>query len=211
MDNQNYSWKQTTADLYKAVMIYTFAAIAASIFGFIGTIGSAASAVASFAGGNLSGGGFGIWDILEILATVAVIYGYWLFIKSLDIFKQLVNPADAPRIGSIRTATILSIVGAIVACIPVIGFVGGILNLIAWILLLIAYANLKNSVTFPEGARRGMSKLFTAMILGIIGWVIGLIPLVGGIIETILEIVAFVNVLLGWKNVSMSEEPTAQA
>ena len=61
MDNQNYSWKQTTADLYKAVMIYTFAAIAASIFGSTGTIGSAAPAVASFAGGNLSGGGFGVW------------------------------------------------------------------------------------------------------------------------------------------------------
>ncbi len=211
MDNLNYSWKQTTGDLYKAVKIYTFAAIAAAIFGFIASIGSAASTLASLSEGNLSGGGFGFWDALEILATVAVIYGYWLFIKSLDIFKQQVNPADAPRIGSIRTATILSIVAAIVACIPLLGFVGGILNLIAWIMLLIAYANLKNSVTFPEGARRGMSKLFTAMILGIIGWVIGLIPLVGSVIETILEIIAFVIVLLGWKSVSESEEPAAKA
>lgn len=210
MDNLNYSWKQTTSDLYKAVKIYTFAAIAAAIFGFIATIGSAASAIASLAGSG-SGGGFGVWNILEILATVALIYGYWLFIKTLDIFKKQVNPTDAPRIGSIRTATILSIVGAIVACIPLLGLVGGILNLVAWIMLLIAYANLKNSVTFPEGARRGMSKLFTAMILGIIGWVIGLIPLAGDIIEMILEIVAFVIVLLGWKNVSESEEPAAQA
>ena len=123
-DNLNYSWKQTTADLYKAVKIYTFAAIAATIFGFIGSIGNAASALASLAEGNLSGGGFGFWDALEILATVALVYGYWLFIKSLDIFKGQVNPADAPRIGSIRTATILSIVGAIVACIPLLGFVG---------------------------------------------------------------------------------------
>lgn len=211
MDNLNSSWKQTTADLYKAVMIYTFAAIAATIFNYIGSIGNAASALASFAEGNFSGGGFGFWDALEIIATVALVYGYWLFIKSLDIFKGLVNPADAPRIGSIRTATILSIVGAIVACIPMIGFVGGIVNLIAWILLLLAYSNLKNSMTLPEGARRGMSKLFTAMILGIIGWVIGLIPLVGGILETILEIVAFFIVLSGWKCVSTSEEPVAQA
>lgn len=210
-DNLNYSWKQTTADLYKAVKIYTFAAIAATIFGFIGSIGNAASALASLAEGNLSGGGFGFWDALEILATVALVYGYWLFIKSLDIFKGQVNPADAPRIGSIRTATILSIVGAIVACIPLLGFVGGILNLIAWILLLIAYSNLKNSMTLPEGARRGMSKLFTAMILGIIGWVVGIIPLVGGVIETILEIVAFFIVLSGWKCVSESEEPAAKA
>ncbi len=66
-------------------------------------------------------------------------------------------------------------------------------------------------MTLPEGARRGMSKLFTAMILGIIGWVVGLIPLVGGVIETILEIVAFFIVLSGWKSVSESEEPAAKA
>ena len=138
-------------------------------------------------------------------------YGYWLFIKSLDIFKGQVNVVDAPRIGSIRTATILSIVGVIVAVIPVISFVGGILNLIAWILLLLAYSGLKNSVTFPEGARRGASKLFLAMILGIIGWVIGLIPLIGSAIETILEIVAFFMVLSGWKCISQSEEPTVKA
>lgn len=117
-----------------------------------------------------------------------------------------------PR-ASVRSARPPSstIVGAIVACIPLLGFVGGILNLIAWILLLIAYSNLKNSMTLPEGARRGMSKLFTAMILGIIGWVVGLIPLVGGVIETILEIVAFFIVLSGWKCVSESEEPAAKA
>ena len=44
-DNLNYSWKQTTTDLYKAVKIYTFAAIAATIFGFIGSIGRFGSRV----------------------------------------------------------------------------------------------------------------------------------------------------------------------
>lgn len=205
------TWKQTTADLYKAVRIYTWAAVAAAIFSYIGSIGDTASTFAALAQGNLSGGGFGFWDVLDILATVAIVYGYWLFIKSLDIFKDLVNTMDAPRIGSIRTATILSIVGVIVACIPLLGFVGSILNLIAWILLLLAYSNLKNSVTFPEGGRRGASKLYTAMILGIIGWVIGLIPLIGGIFETILEIIAFFMVLSGWKSISESEEPVVKA
>lgn len=210
-DNLNPSWKQTTADLYNAVKIYVFAGIAVAIFGYIGSLSDAASTLASLAEGNLSGGGFGLWDVLEILATLAIIYGYWLFIQSLDRFKGLVNAADAPRIGSIRTATILMIIGAVVACIPFIGIVGGILNLVGWIMLLIAYSNLKNSVTFPEGARNGMSKLFTAMILGIVGWVLGLIPLIGGILAMILEIVAFFIILSGWKSVSLSEEPTAQA
>lgn len=209
MEN-NITWKQTTGDLYKAVLIYTWAGIASAIFGCIGSLTATASAVASFASGNFPGGGFGFWDALEILAAIAIIYGYWLFLKSLVPFKEQVNAVDAPRVGSIRTATILAIVAAILVVIPFLGLVGGIINLISWIMLLIAYSGLKSSTTFPEGARRGASKLFTAMILGIIGWVIGLIPLVGGIIETILAIISFFLVLSGWKCISLSESPAAE-
>lgn len=205
------NWSATTANLYKAVLIYTCAAIAAAVFGFIGSIGDTASTLSSLAEGRISGGGFGFWDALDLLATVALIYGYWLFLQSLSAFKGLVDPADAPRIGSIYTSTILLIVGAVAACIPMLGFAGDILNLIAWIMLLLAYSNLKNSATFPEKGRLGMSKLFTAMILGIIGWVVDFIPLIGDAAETILEIIAFFMILSGWKRISESEAPAARA
>lgn len=205
------TWKQTTADLYKAVQIFTWAAVAAAIFSFFGSVGDVASTFSALADGKSSGSSFGFWDVLDILATAAIVYGYWLFITSLDIFKGQVHTTDAPRIGFIRMATILSVIGVVVALIPFAGFVGGILNLIAWIMLLVAYSNLKNSVTFPEGARRGASKLFMAMVIGIIGWVIGLIPLVGDAIETVLEIIAFFIVLSGWKSISESEEPAIKA
>ena len=210
MENLQQSWKQTTANLYKAVLIYTVAGIASSVFSFILAITATASVIAALSSGEVSTGGLGLWSLLNIAATVAIVYGYWLFIKSLDLFKGMVAPLDAPRIGSIRTATILSLVGVVLACIPLIGIVGGIINLVAWIMLLIAYSNLKDSAPFPEGARKGASKIFVAMILGVIGWVVGWIPIVGSVIALILSIVAFFMILTGWKCIADSEAPAAR-
>ena len=210
MENLQQSWKQTTANLYKAVLIYTVAGIASSVFSFILAITATASVIAALSSGEVSTGGLGLWSLLNIAATVAIVYGYWLFIKSLDLFKGMVDPLDAPRIGSIRTATILSLVGVVLACIPLIGIVGGIINLVAWIMLLIAYSNLKDSATFPEGARKGASKIFVAMILGVIGWGVGWIPIVGSVIALILSIVAFCMILTGWKCIADSEAPAAR-
>lgn len=209
MENVQQSWKQTTENLYKAVLIYTVAGIASTVFTFILAISATASVIAAFSSGEISTSGFGLWSILNVVATVAIVYGYWNFIKSLDLFKGMVNPVDAPRIGSIRTATILSLVGVVLACIPIIRIVGGIINLIAWIMLLMAYSNLKDSVTFPEGARRGASKIFVAMILGVIGWLVGWIPIVGSVIALILSIVAFFLIIMGWKCISESDAPAA--
>ncbi len=201
-------WKKTTADLYKAVQIYAWAGVASAVIGFFGWFADKADAMQSLASGRMSVG-FGVWDVLDILATVAIVYGYWLFLKSLDIFKGQVLAPDAPRIANIRTATILALIGVVVALIPVIGWAGSILNLIGWIMMLVAYVGLKNSATFPELARNGASKLFVAMILGVIGGVLGFIPLVGGIFEFILDVVAFILVLIGWKRIAESEAPVA--
>lgn len=205
---QTTSWKQTTAALYKSVQIYAWGGVAAAIFGFICSMNSAADAFSALSTGGMPSGGFGLWDVLHMLATLAVVYGYWLFMKGINLFKTQVHSADAPRVGSIYTATILALIGAVLACIPVISIVGGLLNLIAWIMLLIAYSGLKNSTTFPEMARRGASKLFVAMILGVIGGVLGIIPIVGGVINMILSLIAFFMMLAGWKCIAQSDEPT---
>lgn len=203
---QTANWKQTTSALYKAVLIYTLAGILSSLFGFFSDITGAASTISSMMGGE-SGSSFGLWDILAIVATLAIIYGYWTFIQSLGRFHDLVNPADAPQIKTLRTTTILMIVAAVLSVIPVIKIAGGIIYLIAWIMLIVAYSKLKNSSTFPELARKGTSRLFLAMILEVIGWVLGFIPLIGSIFETIISIIAFILVILGWKAISESEEP----
>lgn len=93
MENLQQSWKQTTANLYKAVLIYTVAGIASSVFSFILAITATASVIAALSSGEVSTGGLGLWSLLNIAATVAIVYGYWLFIKSLDLFKGMVDPS----------------------------------------------------------------------------------------------------------------------
>lgn len=202
------SWKQTTAALYKAVLIFTWSGIVLSIFTGIAAMTGALKVVSALAAGETLGMGFGLWDILKIVATVGVIYGYWLFIQSLGGFRTLVNPVDAPRVGSLRTATMLQIVAAILSVIPFVSLIGGILSIVAWIMLLLAYSALKESVTFPEMARRGASKIYIAMILGIIGWIVGWVPILGWLAAFILAIVSFFMILSGWKCISLSDEPS---
>ena len=48
------------------------------------------------------------------------------------------------------------------------------------------------------------------MILGVIGWVVGWIPIVGSVIALILSIVAFFMILTGWKCIADSEAPAAR-
>lgn len=201
MENQQInSWSTTTANLYKAVQLFTWCAIANAVIDCIGGLSDAASLLSGEVG-------FGFWDVLGILATVGVVYGYWLFLKSLDIFKGLVNLADAPAVGKIRLSTILTIVGSIVAVIPLIGIAGDITVFIGWIILFMAYSTLKGSTTFPATAVKGMQKLYTAMVLCLIGWVVDFIPLVGDFVELILTVIAFFMTLKGWKIISTSEEP----
>ena len=201
------SWKQTTAALYKAVLIFTWSGIVLSIFSGIAAVTGAAKMVSSLASGGDIGFSFGTWDILKIVATVGVLYGYWLFLQSLGVFRALVNPVDAPRVSSIRTATVLQIIAAVLSVIPFVSIIGGILSIVAWIMLLLAYSALKDSVTFPELARRGASKIYIAMILGIIGWIVGWVPIVGWLAAFILSIISFFMILSGWKSISLSEEP----
>lgn len=199
------NWKQTTANLYKAVQIFTWSGIAYSVFNFFADMGDVADTFSSIMSGQSSS--FGFWDALVIIAAIAIIYGYWLFIKSLDIFKGQVNAADSSKVQSIRTSTLLMIIGTVLCVIPFLGLIGGIINLIAWIMLLMAYMNLKQSATFPQKAREGASKLFVAMLLNLIGWVIGLIPIIGGIVKLVLAVIAFFMVLKGWRMISESDEP----
>ncbi|WP_300918865.1 hypothetical protein [uncultured Alistipes sp.] len=208
MENVQHTWKQTTAELYKAVLIFTLAGVAVSVFAFILSITATVDVVAALnSGDQLIGRGYGVWNILSVVATVAVLYGYWLFVRGLGRFAQEVKPADAPLIANIRTATLLMLVAAVVACLPVIGFAGGILNVIGWIMLLIAYSNLKNSATFPVQARAGARRLFIAMVLDVVGWCLGWIPFVGPVVKLILALAAFWLVISGWKAIAQSEAP----
>lgn len=200
MEN-NSNWASVTGNLYKGVLIQVLCNIAVAIFAFIGGL----SAFGDLANGDFAGAvTWGFWDYMELAASIGAIYGFWMFFSNLNPWKRLADPADAKAISSIYIATLLQIIAIIFSFIPFVGIVGTILSIVAWVMLLLAYSNLKNSATFPEMARAGAGKIFTAMILNLVGLVICWIPIIG-FISVILSIFALVFTLNGWKLISKAE------
>lgn len=193
----NIAWKTTTTQMYRGVLLYSLCGVLSSI---LEPCNTAASAVSFLNGGN---GSSGLGTIITLLG-IAILVGYVLFFLGLKDFRSAVNAADAPAVGKLYTAVILNIVGYLLKLIPLIGIVGGILNIVAFILALIGYSSLKSSATFPELARKGASRLFIAMILSLVGTVLGWIPLIG-IIGAIFNLIAFILTILGWKAIADAE------
>lgn len=192
MNANNY--KAATAKIYYGVLCI---AILSIIGGFISAI-----AVMS----ALSGGSSWYVYLVPILTVAGYVY---YFLGLSDLYKEF-DGETANNVKKIRTAVILNIVAALCSMIPVAGgIIGGILNIIAFILCLMAYGRLRNDQVFP--GRDGMSTLYTTAILQIIAIVLSIIPIIN-IIGAILSIVAFIMFIVGWgkvKNAPVSDAPAA--
>ncbi len=179
-------------------MLSYLSIIAGLLGGFFSAIGVAFTVLTGGAGAI-------VLIILTVLFTIANIIGLVLFIQGLGEFMPLLANQDTNSVGKIRTAAILNIVGAILAVIPVISLAGVVLNIIAFILMIMAYSALKSSPSFPTKAREGADKLFNAMILNIIAAVCVIIPVIGWIAAFVLRIIAIVFTIKGWAMVRDSD------
>jgi len=197
-------WSQSTQAIFLGVLLYSIAGAVYPIFSFINSLASAGAKLAKMAGG--SSVDFSAIAIICYILLAAIIFGYYLYLKGLSDFEKVNEPADAENVKKLRTATILVLAGMgvifIFGFIPFAGFVGGliggILNIVAYILMLLAFSALKSSSTFPSTARSGAGMLFVAMILLLCAALLGLIPFIGGILNIIISAIAFVMVIIGW-------------
>lgn len=198
------TYKSVTKSLYNAVLLQVFGGIFAAIFGIVG-IFTAAASITSIAvtGSTASLFGGSIMVILGTICEIVVLIATIWFIISLGNWKKVVDANDVPGVQKLWIASLLSICGIVISWIPFGGIVGGILALVALIMQLVGFAALKNSSTLPEGACNGAKKLFTALIISIIGSIIGFIPFVG-FIGSILGIIALIMQVIGWKRIANS-------
>lgn len=202
MENVQNTWSTVTKSIYKAVLLYVWAGIAAAIFPIFAELGD----VADMASGDVAGAMiWGIWDILGLIASLAIVAGYVLFYIGLNKWRGVADAADAQAINKLRIAALLTMIAVLVAYIPGLGWIAApILELVAVILMLMGYSALKKSTTVPEGAAKGAGKLYKAQILTIVAVVVGWIPVLGWIAAPILDLVAFFMVLGGWKAIANS-------
>jgi hypothetical protein len=188
MENK-LQWQSVTQSLYQAILINVCCSIAAAVFAILSVVT------------------LGLGSVLSILAAIGVIVAQVLFFLRIGAWRDIAAEPDKKAIGNIRTAMILSIVAGVISLIPLVGaIIGGILAIVALVMQLMGYSALKNSATMPTNAKVGAGKVFTSQILAIAAAVIGIIPVAGVIISAIVEIVAFVLMLQGWKLIANSAE-----
>lgn len=191
------NWRTSTKSIFTGVLLYSLGGIVAAILVGI----TAIVATAGFASG--SGGAIGAaagLGIFAVIAGIVVIVGYILYFIGIGKFRDAVDEADKPTVQKIYTAIIILIAGTVIALIPILGIVGKIANIVAYILMLLAYMNLRDSSTFPELARAGAKILFLSMIISLCGVILGWIPVLS-IVGGICQIAAFVMVFIGWSRI----------
>lgn len=216
MEN-NSAWSLTTKGLYNAVLIQTICGAAVALIPAILKI----QLMLADSPSDLEAleDGASVWGTLVLIAGIGFLVGFILFFINIAKFKTLVNANDAPAVGNIHIAMILTIVNAVLIILGVyipflriiILIIILIIIIIALVLLLMGYNALKNSTTFPDIAREGANKIFTAIIISLVAKFVSrllsdLVPILG-LIEYLADIYALIMQLQGWALIAKSEQP----
>lgn len=208
---QKSPWKTTIGSLIIAFCLYTLGGIAADITGFVNDVKDGFSLLSMFAGGDEGGWKPDIGDVIEWMFMTFVILGYLLFFSSLKRFARMQDAeADREQLLRVRTGYILLLLAAVAGFIPVIGWIASlVLFIVGYVKLIGGYGKLKRSTTFAD-PYNGAGLLRGASIWLLVGAVLGIIPLIGGILETITAIVAFFMTLAGWQRIKQGDPLPAE-
>ncbi len=201
------NWAQVTANIFMGVLIYQIGGILYGLLDAINTVSTGIGHLQSLADRGTFDFSIGVLDVLVWVVGIGVICGYVIFLMGLGQWKPMLKEGDAKAVGQIWLGVILGLAATVFDMIPWFGWFAGLIYIASFILMLLGYNALKSSVTFPEPGKSGANKLFIAMILMLVGAVIGFIPIVGDFIEIVLDIVAFFMVLAGWKAIKNTPAP----
>lgn len=205
MEQNVQTWSNATHRIFTSVLVFSIGSIVAGLmagFSFLWTFAA--------------GGRFNAFTLLTWICALAVIAGYIIYISGLGNLRSLVEEKEGTALGQIRTGAIITIAAALFMALGVPGWINGILNFAAYIIMLVGFNTLKKSPGMPERARNGFSQLFISMLLAVISVglsvIFGWIPVVGigmSIIAGLLNLAAFVMIITGWASVKNSPAPIA--
>lgn len=167
------------------------------------------TAVLVIAGCSILGGIFDVLDtfavpfvgILATILSIGVAAATVWFCILLGKWQKVADANDVPAIKKLWLYSLLGIIGAVVGIIPLMGWLGGIICLVGLIFYILGVTALKKSTTLPENAVAGAKKLYVALIVSLVGAVVGLIPLLGWL-GSLVCIVAYVLEILAWKKIA---------
>lgn len=131
-------------------------------------------------------------------ASLTAIFGLILFFIGLQKLREGVDETGKGAVKMLVISAILGIVGLVFDIIPLLGLIASLIFIVAFVFELIGFIRLKNSASIGEAGKSGVSLLVIAMILAIVQSVLGILPVVGGIIGSIIGIAAIILVFFGW-------------
>ena len=187
-------WKQTVMGIIWGLVVMMACEIITSITAII-------TAAGALVGSGETAVGFGALTIIFFLGVIA---GFvWFFINLSKFIPMQKNDTDRAAISNVRLAYIIFIVGAVLAFIPVAGWIICLIcDIAAYIILLLGFNSYSTSKALNETGRQGANLLKIYAILVLICAILAIIPFVN-IIAIIGEIVALVLLFMGWSKVSV--------
>ncbi len=209
IDMNQIRWKTYAGEVLNGIVLLTLASLAGSLCNFAGSVGDGFELASGFMDGNFDMDNFmpDEWDVAQWVMLVLEIIGYVMYLSGLKKFSTEQQPGDAGSVMKVRSGAIWMLVGVIVGNIPVIGkFFKLIFVIIGFMDMLGGYKALKRSQTFP--AATGAGTLHSALVLQLIGVLIGILPFMG-FIEVICDIIVFFMIISGWsaiKNANLKQD-----
>jgi hypothetical protein len=132
-------------------------------------------------------------------ASVVAIIGLIIMLMGLNKFKTALDANGQSGVKLLVVAIILSLVGVVFGMIPLLGLVvASVFVLAAFVVELIGFLKLKSSESIGERGKSGVSLLLTAMILGILSGIFGLLPFAGKVFVSIFSIISILLIFYGW-------------
>lgn len=189
-------WSSTVKQIIYANILQLVCGVLAGFYSLV----AVASFVADSASGVASGG------LMSLIFDFGAIGGFiWYFVKVIKFSQIQGDDQDTAAIDKLKIAILISLVAAVLALIPGLGWlfdlIGGIASAI---MALLAFSDYSRSKTLPKKGVEGAGYLKIYAIIALVGVALSIIPVIGTILSLICSIVAIIFMFMGWSKVASS-------
>lgn len=213
MERSVRNWRKVTKAVYGSVLLATISGMVAVVLSGISYWHH---------GGDLSvlgSLGTNLFTITLWIAHLMFIAGTFLYFMNIGSMRALVSGKDTIALGHIRVGLALVLLASVIVLFHIPQWRGSvwiavILNIAAYVVIIVGFATLKKSEIMSVKARLGFKNIFIAMILCTLGAILFMlfswIPYAGVVFSVIactLIVVGCVMIISGWNSVRNALPP----
>lgn len=133
--------------------------------------------------------------------ALVAIAGFVLFYVGLGNLALGLDETGRKAAGLLKIAAMVGAVGGLIDLIPLMGWLAGLLYIVAFVLEVVGFMQLKNAPSLGYEGQSGVSQLIVANILAVIAALLGIMPMVGGFLASFLYLGVVALLLSGWLKV----------